>query len=121
MLVFQADFDWSPPCSLSVQVGHSVALRALQTRGRSQKGGGEPRSGPEENKTPPHYLHRGTAGRPGGAVPGESVSRCEHEGGTSTADALEGRKSGGKMNDSVIKRFKHFYFKFKINCIFEIS
>lgn len=73
----------------------SDALRVLQAGRRSQGGAGV-RSGAEENQTSPHNIHRGTAGRTGGAVSAESVSRCEHEGETCTAHSPERRKSRSK-------------------------
>lgn len=86
----------SPPCSLSVWMAPSDALRLMQARRCPQRGADTRRSGAQANQTPPHYFHRGAAGRTGGAVPAESVSRCEHEGETSTAHSLTRGKSRGK-------------------------
>lgn len=82
-------------CSLPVRVASSSAARPLQVRRRSPRGA-DPGSGAQANQTPPHYFHRGAAGRAGGALPAESVSRCKHEGEAGTAHTLEGGKSRGK-------------------------
>lgn len=71
------------------------AHRAVQAGGRSQRGA-DAQSGAEANQASPHYIHRGAAGRTGGAVPAEPVSRCEHEGDTSTAHSLKRGKGRGK-------------------------
>lgn len=85
----------SPPCSLSVWMAPTGAHRHMQARRCSQRGA-DTRSGAEENQTSPHYFHRRAAGRTGGTVPAQSVSRCEHKGETSTAHSLKGRKSRGR-------------------------
>ena len=74
--------------------------------GRSSQGGADARSGAEEDQTSPHNFHRGAAGRTGGAVPAEPVSRCEHKGETGTAHSLKRRKGRGKtvVSDSVFQQ-----------------
>lgn len=76
-------------------MAHSNVHRPMQA-GRCSQGGAVAQSGAEANQTTPHYFHRGAAGCTGGAVPAEPVSRCDHEGETSTAHSLKGRKSRGK-------------------------
>lgn len=87
-----------------VQLDRNEARRPPQARRPSQTGGGrggggEPRPGAEENQTSPHHFYRGAAGRSGGALPTESVSRCEHKGETGAADTFKRGKSGGEMPD----------------------
>lgn len=89
----------SPPCSLSIRMPSADTHRPMQVRRCSQRWASA-RSGAEANQTSPHYFHRGAAGRTGGAVPAEPVSRCEHKGETSTAHTLKRRKSGGKTTVS---------------------
>lgn len=104
--LWRPDPGWlQPPRWAPVQLDHSEARTPPQARRPpSQRGGGwgggggrggTPRTGAEENQTPPHHLHRGAAGRSGGAFPAESVPRCEHEGEASAADTPERGKSGG--------------------------
>lgn len=83
------------PCSPPVRAASSSAAGPLQVRGRSPRGA-DPGSGAQANQTPPHYFHRGAAGRAGGALPAESVSGCKHEGEAGAAHTLEGGKSRGR-------------------------
>lgn len=85
-----------------VQLDRNEARRPPRARRPSQRGGGgrgrgEPRPGAEENQTSPHHFYRGAAGRSGGALPTESVSRREHKGETGAADTFKRGKSGGEM------------------------
>lgn len=84
-----------PPCRLSVWMAPSDVLQPMQA-GRGSQRGAVSRSGAEADQTPPHHFHGGAAGRTGGAVPAEPVSRCEHKGEISTAHSLKRGKSRGK-------------------------
>lgn len=111
---------FQPQRRAQVQLDRSEARRPPQARRPSQRGGGgKPRTGAEENQTPPHHFHRGAAGRSGGALPAESVSRCQHKGETSAADALERGKSGG--DDELFYFYIRFLDEMPIFCISNIN
>lgn len=87
------------PCSLPVRVAPSGAPRPLQVRRRSPRGA-ELGSGAQANQAPPHHFHRGAAGRAGGAVPAEPVSRCKHQGEAGAERTPEGGESRGTFDRS---------------------